>query len=202
MDERTPLRDWEQAASFQLDIESIPTVQLGKKASVEFGDVASYRNEKRKKIIVGVILVLFASAIISLCIFGYQLSQQPSISTQAAWSSRSAPFSTVDPRTLGFVGLDRPAESSPGNAFEELIADSKPLPTNSWYENLLLGVTTNNPENKVFQVPYILDTAGRIPGVRTFPSYVQSNSRAVMVRFDFFICFFYVFNSFHNVFLR
>jgi len=56
-----------------------------------------------------------------------------------------------------------------------------PLPTNNWYENLLLGSSNVDAENKVFAVPYILDTSGYIQGIRTHPAHVQANDRTVMV---------------------
>lgn len=100
----------------------------------------------------------------------------------AAWSSKAAPFSTVDPTSLGFIGIDRPFSSQPGPIFGDLLSRETPLPTNSWYENFLLGQTTTDPENKVFQVPYVLDTAGPIPGIRTHSTHVQASNRAIMVR--------------------
>lgn len=110
-------------------------------------------------------------------------SQEKPVDLGAAWSSKAAPFSTFDPRDLGFLGLQRPDESKPGAVFGDLSKDSHPLPTNSWYENFLLGAAYSGQENKVFQVPYILDTAGPIAGVRTHPCHVQADSRSVMVRY-------------------
>ena len=99
----------------------------------------------------------------------------------AAWASKAAPFSTVDPTDLGFIAIDRYDISKPGLIFGDLLTRQIPLPTNSWYENFLLGFSNTDPENKVFQVPYVLDTAGPIPGMRTHATHVQANSRAIMV---------------------
>lgn len=104
------------------------------------------------------------------------------IKERAAWSSRASPFSTVDPVSLGFISMPRSYNSLPGPIFGHLLDANLPLPTNTWYENLVLGNSYTSPVNRVFQVPYILDTAGKIQGVRTYPCHVQSNSRAVMVR--------------------
>lgn len=57
-----------------------------------------------------------------------------------------------------------------------------PLPTNTWYQNLILGDENTNPENKIFQIPHIIDTAGFIPGIRTHPAHLQANDRMIMVR--------------------
>ncbi|RYG64836.1 hypothetical protein EON64_13175 [archaeon] len=99
----------------------------------------------------------------------------------AAWSSKAAPLSITDPATLGIQPAYRPGDSQPGPAFRTLINRGIPLPTNSWYENLLIGPDNTVPESNVFQVPYILDTSGSIVGVRTHPSHVQASSKIVMV---------------------
>ena len=70
------------------------------------------------------------------------------------------PFSFADPRSLGFEQIDRPEFSRPGEIFGELRNLQMPLPTNSWCENLFLGSKNDGPNNKVFQLPYIIDTAG------------------------------------------
>lgn len=101
-----------------------------------------------------------------------------------AWSSIASPFSIVSPVSLGFIAVDRPAISSPGPIFKNLVSRQIPLPTNSWCENFFLGKSNTGPENKVFQVPYILDTAGPIQGIRTHSTHVQANDRAVMMTYE------------------
>lgn len=104
----------------------------------------------------------------------------------AAWSSKFEPYSTVDPSSLGFRKIYRPAESKPGPVWGAMLINStSPLPTNAWYQNLLLGENNRDPENKVFQVPYVIDTAGAIIGLRTHGAYVQSSDKIVMVRLVF-----------------
>lgn len=103
---------------------------------------------------------------------------------KGAWSSIASPFSTVSPLALGVLGVSRPATSSPGAIFKNLASRGIPLPTNSWCENFFLGGSNTGPENKVFQVPYILDTAGPIQGVRTHGSHVQANDRAAMMTYE------------------
>ena len=107
----------------------------------------------------------------------------------SAWSSKAEPFSYVDPTTLGIQSIDRPSSSKPGKILENLISiDSEshipetPLPTNTWYQNLILGDSNTDPENKIFQIPHIIDTAGYIRGIRTHPCHLQANDRMVMVR--------------------
>lgn len=98
----------------------------------------------------------------------------------AAWSANAPPFSVVDPHDLGFTYIDRPEDSKPGDVFRNLRSSGAPLPTNSWCENFFLGEGNNdNPENKVFQIPYVLDTAGPIRGIRTHASHVLGTSTSV-----------------------
>ena len=48
-------------------------------------------------------------------------------------------------------------------------ATTVPLPTNAWYQNLLLGSVNDHhltPANRAYTIPYLLDFVGPIPGVR------------------------------------
>jgi len=101
-----------------------------------------------------------------------------------AWSSIAVPFSTVSPMSLGVRNVDRPQQSSPGPIFKNLVNRQIPLPTNSWCENFFLGQSNTGPDNKVFQVPYIVDTSGPLQGIRTHATHVQANDRAVMMTYE------------------
>jgi hypothetical protein len=106
------------------------------------------------------------------------------VSQGGSWSSEADPYSTADPESLGFMSVHRRDSSMPGPIFGALIDKDVPLPTNSWCESLFLGETNTGPNNKVFQVPYILDTdthGGTRQGVDTHPAHVQANTNMVMV---------------------
>lgn len=132
----------------------------------------------------------------------------------SAWSSKAEPFSNVDPTSIGVLSIDRPESSKPGPILSNLIgedpsthAPDTPLPTNTWYQNLILGNSNNDPENKIFQIPYIIDAAGYIAGLRTHPCHLQANDRMVMVRLIkpscidcllFFLTNFHILDLFHR----
>jgi hypothetical protein len=148
------------------------------------------KNYKEKRIFL-ITLSLFLSFIL-LYVFVFQSSSLSSSEffipsdhlpiLHAAWSSKAAPFSTVDPQALGVIGLDRPSVSMPAPVFDGLLKQDIPLPTNAWYENFFLGSPTTDPDgSKVFQVPYIIDIASVIPGVRTHACHVQAFGRQVMM---------------------
>lgn len=103
----------------------------------------------------------------------------------AAWSAIAQPLSILDPESLGFLAIDRPPISMPGPIFGELLEKNVALPTNSWCENLFLGESTTESTNRVYQVPYVIDTEvhgnASTQGVETHPAHVQANERMVEV---------------------
>jgi hypothetical protein len=101
----------------------------------------------------------------------------------AAWSSQASPLSIEDPVHLGIIQVDRPYDSRPSKAFGELLDKGIPLPTNTWYENFVLGSDNTVAESNVFQVPYILDTSGHLTGLRTHACHVQASAKTVMVSY-------------------
>jgi hypothetical protein len=91
--------------------------------------------------------------------------QENSLAEGAAWKSEFAPYSVVDPRSIGFNSINRSFSSTPGHILKRMQDNRRPLPTNSWCENLFLGLTTTSKFNRVFQVPYILGTGGPVSGI-------------------------------------
>ena len=106
----------------------------------------------------------------------------------AAWSAIAQPLSILDPETLGFLAIDRPPISMPGLIFGELLEKNVALPTNSWCENLFLGASNTEATNRVYQLPYVIDTEvhGNLStqGVETHPAHVQANEKMVEVSFN------------------
>ena len=120
-------------------------------------------------------------------VYPIRTPQKPSLPLQkAAWSAIAQPLSILDPETLGFLAIDRPPISMPGLIFGELLEKNVALPTNSWCENLFLGSSNTESTNRVYQLPYVIDTEvhGNLStqGVETHPAHVQANERMVEVR--------------------
>jgi hypothetical protein len=105
---------------------------------------------------------------------------------KAAWSAIAQPLSILNPESLGFLAIDRPPISMPGLIFGELLEKNVALPTNSWCENLFLGSSNTESTNRVYQVPYVIDTEvhgnASTQGVETHPAHVQANEKMVEVR--------------------
>jgi hypothetical protein len=90
------------------------------------------------------------------------------------------PFSRLDPVTdLGIGAIDRPAGSRPPQVLRKLRQahnGTAALPTNAWYQNLLLLGDGEQPvasKHRAYTIPYMIDVAGPIPGVRLHLGHVH-----------------------------
>lgn len=95
------------------------------------------------------------------------------------------PLSTLDP-TVYFADVVRPADSSPSSRLDPLKEKSSAVPTNSWYQNLLLLRDGEVPSmnHQAYTLPYIVDVAGPIPGVRLHSGRVETSADQVIVSSD------------------
>lgn len=102
------------------------------------------------------------------------------------WGAIPAPFSVVDPTSVGYHSIERPAESCPAAVWGDLAsaASTTPLPTNLWAENLVLGATGSDKTNFVYQIPYTMDVAGPAPGLRVIPTRVAAMPKLVRTDYD------------------
>lgn len=117
-------------------------------------------------------------------------SQQQQSMFEGAFSTlTNDPLSFKSPAELGMpVFNDRPDFSRPGSVFGAVQKGSQvgiPLPTNEWYLNLIVGLNDSpgengqydnfaGEENRVFCIPYIIDTVGTVVGIRLhYPNVVS-----------------------------
>ena len=115
-----------------------------------------YDGDRKKLARLSSALCLVSTAIVAcICWFSIVPSKSPILQT-----ARIVPFSSVDPRNMGFETINRSLTSQPGKIFANLRNEKIPLPTNAWCENLFLGDSTKDPACNAFQLPYIVDTSG------------------------------------------
>jgi len=119
------------------------------------------------------------------------------------------PLSTKSPEELGFpIFNGRPEFSRPGSVFGKVRDGARigrPLPTNEWYLNLVVGLddtpssepnnnnNTHDPyenyasdANRVHTIPYIIDTVGPIVGIRLhYPGVLSYGTVVQSVFVDF-----------------
>ena len=99
------------------------------------------------------------------------------------------PFSQLDPVSgLRLPSLARPSISSPSSRLDPLrsVNPKQPLPTNSWYQNILLLKDNQSPtkDHRAYTMPYIVDVAGPIPGLRVHHSKVETTKTQIIVGID------------------
>eukprot|EP00529_Nitzschia_sp_RCC80_P006369 CAMPEP_0113451066 /NCGR_PEP_ID=MMETSP0014_2-20120614/6150_1 /TAXON_ID=2857 /ORGANISM="Nitzschia sp." /LENGTH=1504 /DNA_ID=CAMNT_0000342417 /DNA_START=487 /DNA_END=5002 /DNA_ORIENTATION=- /assembly_acc=CAM_ASM_000159 len=134
----------------------------------------------------------------------YSVSSSSSSSFQSKY--RQLPFSNLDPVTdLGLVaqGFQRPQQFMPSKRLDPLLLrrstagdeqqKTPPLPTNTWYQNLL-GLKTDEqptPSHKVYTVPYIIDVMMTSQsqttveeGLRVHPTRLTADTTQVAVTVD------------------
>ncbi len=104
----------------------------------------------------------------------------------------SQPFSTLNPVSdLKVFSFDRPKFSRPGKVFGKTLhmgqsETGHPLPSNSWYENMVLLADEQyeaNLENRIYTVPYVVNADGPIPGIKLGSTRVLGMDRVVQITY-------------------
>lgn len=113
---------------------------------------------------------------------------QPFMFDKVFSSITNEPLSFKSPAELGIPVYERPTSSLPGFVFGSVQKGAQigvPLPTNEWYLNLIVGLDDNagekgqydnyaGEENRVYTIPYVIDTVGPIVGMRMhYPNIVS-----------------------------
>lgn len=104
-------------------------------------------------------------------------------------NDHNQPFSVLNPVSdIHLYAFERPQESRPSKLFGKYhngqVNTNQPLPTNQWYQNLfLLDNDALNDANRVYTIPYIIDTVGPIPGIRLFETRVLGMDKIVQVTY-------------------
>lgn len=96
------------------------------------------------------------------------------------------PFSLLNPvLDLEITDFQRPETTRPSLVLAKYMAKHKnrALPTNSWYQNFLLLRDGELPSsaNRAYAVPYILDAAGPVPGLRIHTNDIGSSSNVIQI---------------------
>jgi hypothetical protein len=85
---------------------------------------------------------------------------------------------------LGMYSFSRDKGSSPPSALTkgaEKNGGWASYPTNAWYQNILMMDDEPSSIHRVYAVPFVLDPAGPIPGVRVHPNHIQASTAVVQL---------------------
>lgn len=102
------------------------------------------------------------------------------------------PFSTLDPVSdLKVYPYKRSSFSTPGTVFGDKLQKGQsetgiPLPTNKWYENMVLisdSQLAPNDDNRVYTVPYVVSANGPVPGIKLSSTRLLGMEKVVQVTF-------------------
>lgn len=97
--------------------------------------------------------------------------------------SERAPFSLLDPiKDLKLYSLSRPEDSSPPKSVLRG-TQQRALPTNAWYQNLLMAKGEPSMVHRAYSMPYVIDLAGPVPGIRAHPNHLDASTTVVQLSF-------------------
>jgi hypothetical protein len=105
-------------------------------------------------------------------------------------SGYSAPFSHLDPvHDLGLPEVFREKAVSPEWSFLDPSFKSphdqrNAIPTNAWYQNLIMAKGEPSNLQRVYPAPYLVDVVGMIPGLRAHVTHTESNAEVMQLSFN------------------
>jgi hypothetical protein len=85
---------------------------------------------------------------------------------------------------LGMYSFSRDKGTSPPSALTkgaEKNGGWASYPTNAWYQNILMMDDEPSNIHRIYAVPFVLDPAGPIPGVRVHPNHIQASTAVVQL---------------------
>ena len=95
------------------------------------------------------------------------------------------PFSTLDPmQDLGLPEFHHSTKPSfVLNKYMERYSHKRAIPTNAWYQNFLLLNEGAEPSlvHRAYAIPYVVDAAGPIPGLRMFTTHMIPTSNVLQL---------------------
>lgn len=106
--------------------------------------------------------------------------------------SAAPPFSTLDPvNDLKVYPYRRPKPTTPGIVFGEKLHKGQsetgiPLPTNNWYENMVLMSDEQiapNSDNRIYSVPYVVSGDGPVSGIKLGSTRLLGMEKVVQVTY-------------------
>lgn len=128
--------------------------------------------------------------LVSIVILKPKSPKSPSNVNPVAPATGAMPFSLLDPvHDLNLASFDRPEDSSPPKAMFIKRPDGvrstvhDPLPTNAWYQNLLMLRGEPSNIHRVYSTPYLLDVVGPVPGIRANSNHILSSTSVLQLTF-------------------
>ena len=144
-----------------------------------YGQLVGRRVRVRNLLVLGVIAVVAG-------LIGFFVHRSNSISIPFSHNSKeqesTLAFSTLDPVSdLGLPKFHRPSTSKPPPPLKLGQPDARHYPTNAWYQNMLMPFDEPGENHRAYAIPFVVDCAGPVPGLRVHPNHVDASSFVVQV---------------------
>lgn len=175
--------------SVELQLKSLNDVSKAKKEAV-----VPNKKALNKQHAILILMLGCALSIILVSVVHYKTTSGHMHPSGGSSASRrpAIPFSTLDPvRDLNLPSFDRAKETSPPKGLflnrPEKVGSTDHrgvIPTNAWYQNLLM--VRGEPSNlqRAYSTPYLLDMVGRIPGLRAHRNHVLASTSVMQLTFS------------------
>ncbi|KAL7557473.1 hypothetical protein ACA910_019321 [Epithemia clementina (nom. ined.)] len=180
--------------SSQKDLATLETNVLGGASFLKDDDISysskTKRQQLRKKSIKQAFLLsFFAATLVIVCSFWKhgRFARKRTAEDANRYLDCKSPLSMLDPvDDLGLADFHRPNTSMPSSVLHQYIErhnSRRPIPTNAWYQNLLLIRSGQEPSssNRAYTIPYIVDAAGPIPGLRMHTNHMYSSTNVLQL---------------------
>ena len=97
--------------------------------------------------------------------------------------TKRVPFSQQHPvMDLGLYDYPRPKSAVlPARPLTHGLPQRQAYPTNAWYQSLLLPEAEPEVAHRAYAIPYVLDAAGPVPGLRVHPNHIDASSFVVQL---------------------
>jgi hypothetical protein len=135
--------------------------------------------------------ILFIGCIISVAFVAYPHFRHGASEETSGTPRRPIPFSRQDPvDDLQLLEFNRPEETAPpaklflNHAVSSSSQKRTTLPTNAWYQNMLLLRGEPSNIHRVYATPYMLDVVGIIPGLQAHPNHIDSSKFVMQLSYD------------------
>lgn len=136
--------------------------------------------------------MLLIGCILSVALVAYPHFHHHGSSDETNGSpGRPIPFSRQDPvHDLQLLEFNRPKETGPpaklflNHAVSSSTQKRTTLPTNAWYQNMLLLRGEPSSIHRVYASPYMLDVVGMIPGLQAHPNHIDSSKFVMQLSYD------------------
>jgi hypothetical protein len=135
--------------------------------------------------------MLLIGCILSVAFVAYPHFHHASSEKSSGTPGHPIPFSRQDPvDDLLLIEFNRPEETGPpaklflNHAVSSSSQKRTTLPTNAWYQNMLLLRGEPTGIHRVYASPYMLDVIGIIPGLQAHPNHIDSSKFVMQLSYD------------------